>query len=715
MARAWGNLNAARDLRALVRLDDLRASNAGISRVDAIVMLTHDLNLRFVLTELLPGYLVDPSAVPAGLGPGHRSYRGPMLDLPDSVIVHAPEASVDCATPWRPPSLHLAAYRGQRRLHAKITAVLYELDDDEQWLRLIISSANLTRRAYATNLEVAAYHDYCIAERNTYPSLVGLRGLLEYLAEGSTLGESRAYAAVVERLPQRSRAGLHDPLQLLHSVEPEGFGRGLADWLTSAPDSASSCERTLIVSPFFPVKGDKLRRYVSDQLRVAADETIDLVLDGRQSGAEVELAGQEPFSSPPAWLAAMRGPDSVTVRPTLISRKRDDGSAKGTGAPGRPLHAKLLGTGWDWARARYPRLIWRLAVGSANFTEGGLGLLGSRSNIEAMARLELHEAQDEHDRLLAERDSVATALTVPFALAQPPSDRRGPNLDDEFERHVRAKQVLAALDRAKFEVRRSDQGFVIRVELCEALGEGARLCLGHGGPEFTPDGGAWSLTTDSLQPLFISVEIAEHRYAWPIPASDREVRAELLSQAAGRRRLDRLLDYWLASTTSLAEPDDEDLEIEGALPGAGPDSEDPSVGSWRLNRLALGLRRRLAQAGQNGAPPLPKPKALLGSIRVIELFELAKTLPEPDLAYFGTLVRAALLGYGARDRRHKQRKSWAQASTTLAMDWEQEDGWSELTLAWTRACKQLPRRVRDALDVAAEAVYVSVRDGEVVA
>lgn len=717
MSEGWGNLGHARDLRQVLRLDDLRKMTEDAPLVEAVVMTTHDLNLRFVLTELLPGYLVSPDQIPPGLGPGHRSYRAPMVELPHTAIVFAPEASVDCATPWRPPSLDVVAYRGVRRLHAKVSAVLYR-HGGIQFLRLVVSSANLTRRAFAANLEVAVTHDFEVGPgTRKYPALFELGQLLDSLVADSSLGLSRALAMIRSALPDSRGHRKDGEPDMCTSVTPSQFSGSIARWLADTAYSDENYDRALVVSPFFSPEGGHLEQWVRKDVGIEEDwGTIDLVLDGRQTGSESTVRDGEPFTTPPPWLRNMRAEDSATYRPAVVARRRGTDALVGTGAVGRPLHAKVIGTAWWTPGKRKPRRSWRLAIGSANFTESGLGLAGEGSNLEAVALVEHEEPADEHARAL-ETQPHEGALCVPMALEACPESRAGADLVEEQRANATGKAGLTLLDGAKIQVEQSAEGFTVTVELLEPLPAGASLRFGRDGPEFTAERERrYAATVPSLAPLFIAVVIGERSFAWPLPASLPSVESVLMAQAAGRRRVDRLLDYWLGVGSGSVEGDED--ELEASLPIATPatSNEEATVelGSWRLNRLALGLRRRLAAAGTPGYPPFPGIEALLGSVRVRELLDLAVKLPVADRLYFGVVVHAALLGYAARHAGTKRTFSFVEAKS-LAEAWN-EGRWEDFVRSLDEARVTLGEahvKEIEALDPAAAAVFVSVREQEV--
>ena len=710
---SWGRVERARDLRTIVRLDDIREQTGEAPYVEAAVLTTHDLNLLFVLAELLPGYLLEPDEVPAGLGPGHRSYRGAMLDLPQCALVFAPEAAIACDTPWRPPSLHVCPYRGHRRQHAKVTAILYRVEGARS-VRLIASSANLTRRGFAANLEVAAFEDYPITGRK-WPSLHALRELLGSLAQGSTLGESRAYQSLMEVLPEQRGHRTGQAAHFVHSGEPDEYGKDVARWLNNRPTQAGEYDHTVLISPFFSARGDRLKRYFIKNLDYAncQDERLDLVLDGRTVDVERVRRGDAPFTTPPAWLEAFRGAGSATYQPAFLKPSRGDESYRGTGVPGRALHAKLLGVGYKRKRAKIPRLVWRILAGSSNFTEAGFGLLGEQSNIEAGFLLE--HAEQEPGDLLGAQDAK-TGLCVAHTFTAAGDDRAGPDLAVANAATARGKKFLAVLDDGALAiVSNSDGTFSITISLPAGVEAPDVLRLGKDKPFERLEAGRYQLTTDTLAPFYVAIQYGELSVQWPFPASHGVVEAALLRTAAARRRVDRLMDYWLRQAGSIVEPDEEELSSDPALNADVTAAEERDIiGSWSLNRLLLGVRRRLAESVAGQRPRLPAADALISSVRTRELFTLSNGLDTADRAYFGTLLRALLCGYAASE---ESRKRAAKSDATDEPDsrrWRAEDAWVTFTDAVDAARHMLPEAAVEALDVAADALFESIRTGAVV-
>lgn len=707
----WGRLGGARDLRCVVRLDDLRHNDHVQPHIEAVVLTTHDLNLKFVLTELLPGFLLEPNAVPPGLGPGHRTYRGPMLDLPACAIVFAPEASTSCDTPWRPPSLHVCPYRGPRRQHAKVTAVLYRTDA-ERYVRLIASSANLTRRGFAANLEVAAFEDYPITKRN-WPSLHALRLLLAMLAEDSSLGETSAYRALVNILPETRGQKTKQDLQFVQSAEPELYSEQIAEWLGRRPESAGKYARSVLVSPFFSARGDTLKKYFDKKLALGDcnDEPFDVVVDGRDADRDRPRNAGEPFTTPPAWLEAFRA-GSATYRPTFVATSRD-GTVRGTGGVGRALHAKLLGVGYHRAKAKLPRLVWRVLAGSSNFTEAGFGLLGANSNIEAGFLVE-HEEKRPGD--LFGEQALAEGLCKAHALAPTDPDRKGPDLAESISATSRGKRLLAALDADAVTITTDLDGkYHIAVALPDDVEPPEQLRLGKDHVFDAKGGGMFVLTVDTLMPFCLSAVFGGLVVQWPLPTSMAIIESVLLSTAAARRRTDRLLDYWLRQAGTVVEPDDEELSSDSELGvGSAAPAEQESAGSWRLNRLLLGIRRRLAES-INGTPPrLPHADALIGTVRARELFVMSSELDVADRAYFGSLVRAMFYGYAASELKSRKTQEHVAASSIILRWKAHQDAWIAFDDAVDDARRTLPEAALSALDVAADTFFESVLKGDVV-
>lgn len=709
----YGNLAQARDLRQIVRLDDLREPPGAKLLVEAAVFLTHDLNLGFVLTELLPGLLQDPTTVPPGMGPGNRAARGPLLDLPPITIVHAPEASVNCEVQWRPPAVKIFPYLGQRRQHCKVTAILYRLEG-RRWIRLIASSANLTRRAFATNLEVAAFEDYDV-ERGTpmYPSLFELRKLLKEIAAGpdvAKVAESQAWIEVLAKLPERKGKLTSERFHFVHSTRRVAYAKSIADWLDSRPEKAGEYQRSLIVSPFFSAKGESLHRYFRDQLRYreVADLPIDVIVDGRQ-----RVEQDAPNMTPPDWLQKYRSKESRTYRPALLTRTRNDDQLS-TGIAGRPLHAKMFAVAYERARARIPRYIWRILVGSSNFTDSGFGRVKG-ANLEAGFLVEYEE--NEPNQLLGPQ-SKKNALCIECEIPDEGS-RVEADSEQTLQETARRKSALRCLAKKPCVIEGLYGRFRLRVDLAEAERLPDTISLGRS-LKFEKSGKAkFELETQTLVPYFLLLRFGKSSFQWPLPV-DGLVQDALMREGAQRQRRDRVLEYWLRQSEQSLEPDEDELAEDGeAQPNSRSDDETSDIlGSWKLNRLLLGVRRRLVESLLDVHPRLPAAEQLMASVWTRELVALATDQPDIDRLYFGRLLRATLLGYWAGEQRQQMRRifEWrdAKKNATVFSAWRRETTWKEFESSLITAAKKVDRRVLNRIDEAAKTFFESVRDKEVV-
>jgi hypothetical protein len=82
--------------------------------------------------------------------------------------------------------------------------------------------------------------------------------------------------------------------------------------------------------------------------------------------------------------------------------------------------------------------------------------------------------------------------------------------------------------------------------------------------------------------------------------------------------------------------DEEELGGDGEAPSDGrSDDEAPDLlGSWKLNRLLAGVRRRLAESLRGVHPRLTAAEQLMASVRTRELVALATDQPDIDRVYF---------------------------------------------------------------------------------
>lgn len=717
--RGKGRVSVGGDLRRLLRLDDLE--DRGL--VHAAVFTTHDLNLGFVLTEILPGLLPDPAAIPEGDGPNTRRFRDAMTDLPPIAIVYAPEASTSLDVEWRPPTLDLIPYTGTRRLHAKVAAVLHD-DGDKTCLRLVASSANLTRRAFTANLEVAGWFDGELAEGESgLPSHVELRRLLEHLATHSALGKARAFEHVVARLARRADQD-EDDLRFVASVEPEAYRRQIAEYLCQ---SRTRERRTaaLIASPFWSAQGRELERFVRDDLQLPpakADSSVPLhvVLDPRglaPQEAEPQAVVQredEPHLTPPHWLGRYRPEGSAVLVPNTLALSRTrEGEVAGRGTRGRPLHAKLIATSW----VRGGNIRWRHYVGSSNFTASGLGLV-PHANLEA-GMLLFDDAED--NSLLGEvsRSTDSMLLEVTDELPATAANRTGVSHEHVLAASAPGKQVIAELlSPNAISCEEDPAGFKVTVRAPVELGI-EQIAVGKHALE-NVEPGVWASLVPSLSPYTLLFRVDGLSWRVPLPLSVPLV-SRTLQRAGGQRLRDRVLSYWLAQS-----PVDSEAAEEESLGSAGSEGVGlqgglgPSLGSWELNRLLLGMRRKLVLAARGERIGVPSPEQLFDWARLWEVLSVIETCHPVDRTYFAIHLRAVLVGYRAAVLRRGQsiRRSieYLLANDALIQRWRKstrpDGGWSfgQLDSEASRPTVTLPVAARAELDASANRLFEGVRD-----
>jgi len=621
-----------------------------IRRIEAVLLTTHDLVLDLVLREFLPAYLPQAGALRRGSGPDQRIYRERMTDLPPVTLVYDIGASVTLETPWRPPSMDVIAWSTPRRQHSKIGVVLYEILDGPnrgRWLRLVVSSGNLTRRSFTANLEVLVCEVYRIDE--PHRNLTALAGFIETLAQQPAIAASKAVQHLrkeLETLPPRSRD--EDGMAFIHSGDPDSFREAISRHLRDSPSPSLGVSDILLVSPFYPPTGERLRKYLLNDCRLAKHSEAEVAIAFDVRSAAAKGTDRDCVAVPPAWLLNLHERAAVTLTPALMSRRRggdaDEPKARSTGVPGRPLHAKAIAVGHR--RKGTERKIWKLMVGSANLTEHGLGLLGKASNLEAAMLVEDHEGRSDGPLPLTELVDRRQAFLVPI-----PTPTVPPGVV------LSAAEMGAALSRRRIIEPLTRPGAItVEVEsdhmrvtvAADGLPDGIIIRWGRGEPELIRAGGVFSadLPAGPLRSWFLTIILDDEHFVIPIPINDA-VAAALLAGCGSPRREDRILEFWLgAGADTDDEREERDADAANSDTTAEPLDQPSTLDSWRLNRLLLAIRRRLSEH----TDLVPPTALILDWPRFLDVINEVARLPPVPCGYTSSCLMALLLGARSAER-----------------------------------------------------------------
>jgi len=370
------------------------------------VFCTYGFDARFFETEVLPAMLSESLALDreAGSSDGYLNAADVALQRRDVSVFYdhllgdGPELLYGC---WPVDML-------PRRFHAKL--ILLDYGDR---LRVVVGSANLTRAAWTSLLELWIVEDLVPGVPHAWAS--GLRRFLSHLA-----------MRVPTQQPER-RAGIS---AMLKSV-PEGGGheRIVSTWdepLLDAFFASLSPVTTLnVVSPFFegsdgPGVFDALKQRAS----TARGELY----------ASVSLDDGKPrISGPPAKLAEIFSTNRWRLHGVRAVWDGDEDDA-----PLRALHGKLLTATHNGGS--------RVMIGSANFTRAALLGRASTSKRSGPANVEL----------VLLRDGSRQASTALLPQADPLDfdevdvvDRGDPTGEDDEQAAGPERHVVSATYRAE--------------------------------------------------------------------------------------------------------------------------------------------------------------------------------------------------------------------------------------------------------------------------
>lgn len=363
------------------RLLDLWVPPAGY-RLASILATTYHLHADFLEEDLLP----------VALGLRQSSARGREFRIELEQALQDTDVTIylhpDGYQPGlrRSPRVDLIPLPEARtpKLHAKVGLLRFVPEKgggaEEEVVRLVVGSANLTSSGYRTNIEIGVALDD--APGGDATAATAVRDAAAWLrvalppATNQARSQHRSMQAIFDARPvEAAREGI----SFIGLPRPGGLAEALA-----AID-IGDIQTLTVVSPFWPTgeePGDVVKA-----LFKACGGTPKLV---RLAGPAREVEGTLYPEMPPSLLRALREHVAVEVAyadPRYACSQSDSQLAsdsdeygdmettRGKPAAWRPLHAKALLL--EGSRASV------LAAGSFNFTRRGLGIHGGVSNTEA--------------------------------------------------------------------------------------------------------------------------------------------------------------------------------------------------------------------------------------------------------------------------------------------------------------------------------------------
>ena len=371
-------------------------------RLASVVATTYELDADFLEEDLLP------TALGLQLAPARgREFRleleHALQDVEVSIFFHPGRYRPGLR---RSPRIDLLALPEgpYPKLHAKIAVLRFVApaapEAENQIVRLLVGSANLTGSGYRSNIEVAASIDHAPgASAEMATAVQDAVDWLENVIGPSTsqlTGQIRDIRAVLSTRPARRRNKL---VRFVGLPSEDGF--------PSLADSRDRIDCLTIISPFWP-SGDDLSDVAAalksfcggrwKTVRLIGPCDLDehgtarpaipaaLVRALLDKGATVEVAAADPSYGCP-----LPGEDEVSEFDEVAQRRRTDPEGN------RLLHAKaLLAIGAKTTR---------LAIGSFNLTRKGLGLVRG-GNVEAGM---LWSVPHERSSTLKDVASIGTA------------------------------------------------------------------------------------------------------------------------------------------------------------------------------------------------------------------------------------------------------------------------------------------------------------------
>jgi hypothetical protein len=455
----------------------------------------------------------------------------------------------------------LAARPESGVMHAKISLLVWQ-----DWVRVIVASANLTQDGYRRNQECAS-----VLEFNDHVTDRGLLNpLLEFLKEllKLTSGPARARARdlldwVDKRLPKHdaSPRGLQRRMVFVGPKLPSLFEQA-SELMPGSPGEAH------VVSPFFDpgLRDNGPEKTLWSLMRQRGPATVHLHVAGEESpetrGWRLAI-GSDVLKATPT----NRSEAFTQIHPIRVTEVETE-----FGQERRPLHAKMMTLSHpDW-------IAW--IVGSSNFTSAGSGLSKFARNYEANVLYLLRAPEGDGTRKLMESRALRGADAV---------DLNDPSL--EFEPAIDpadAEQGIPPLP-----------GFFAEAELTDITPENYSVTLRFDGE---PPAETWSLRHDQKlvfddsqwlnagskpamdlllpregpPPSFLTaqwngVDGSEHVADWPINVLRAQVLpapeelqglslAALLELLSSARPLHEAIRGWLRR-----QPDDDDADVDETI------------------------------------------------------------------------------------------------------------------------------------------------------
>ena len=371
-------------------------------RLASVVATSYELDADFLEEDLLPTAF-GLQLVPARGREFRLELEHTLQDAEVSIFFHPARYRPGLR---RSPRIDLLALpEGQYpKLHAKIAFLRFVAPSapaaENQIVRLLVGSANLTSSGYRSNIEVAVSIEHTSgASAQTTTAVWDTLDWFEDLigqSTGQVTRQIRDIKAVLSTRPERRRG---KQIRFVGLPSEEGF--------PSLVDPRDRVDCLTVVSPFWPSGDDlsdvaaALKRFCGGRwntVRLIGPWNLDedrtarpvipaaLVRALLDKGASVEVAAADP-----GYACSLPGDDESSEFDEVAERCGTNSDV------GRPLHAKaMLAVGAKTTR---------LAIGSFNLTRKGLGLAG-RGNVEAGM---LWAVPSERSRGLREIESIGTA------------------------------------------------------------------------------------------------------------------------------------------------------------------------------------------------------------------------------------------------------------------------------------------------------------------